>query len=78
LARFERDAIEAVENVSFRFGTATHYVNASAIGLANGSERAIQRNMAEHGVGTYVGQQKKYVHETSIEKRHIWGFERRY
>jgi hypothetical protein len=52
LAPFECDAIEAVKNTTFRFGTASHLANASAIGLANGSERAIQRNMAEHGVGT--------------------------
>ena len=54
LAPFECDAIEAVENANFRFGTASHLANASAIGVAHGSERAIQRNMAEHGVGTYV------------------------
>jgi hypothetical protein len=78
LASHERDAIETVENASFRFGTATHYANASAIGLANGSERAIQRNMAEHGVGTYLAQQKKYIHPVAVEKRGIWGFKRRY
>jgi hypothetical protein len=77
LAPFECDAIEAVENANFRFGTASHLANAGAIGLAHGSERAIQRNMAEHGVGTYVAKQKKYIAKSSIEKRVIWGFERR-
>ena len=78
LALYERDAIETVENASFRFGSASHLANASAIGLAHGSERAIQRNMAEHGVGTFVAKQKKYITKSSIEKRTIWGFERRY
>jgi hypothetical protein len=41
LAPYECDAIEAVENASFRFGTASHFANVSAIGLAHGSERAI-------------------------------------
>jgi hypothetical protein len=54
LASYEQDAIETVENASFRFRTATHLANASALGLANGSERAIQRNMAEYGVGTFM------------------------
>jgi hypothetical protein len=54
LAPHERDAIETVENASFRFRTATHLVNVSALGLAKGSERAIQRNIAEHSVGTYM------------------------
>jgi hypothetical protein len=76
VAPFECDAIEAVENANFRFGTASHLANAGAIGLAHGSERAIQRNMAEHGVGTYVAKQKKYIAKSSIEKRVIWGFDR--
>jgi hypothetical protein len=78
LAPHECDAIEAIENATFRFGTASHYANASAIGLGHGSERAIQRNMAEHGVGTYVAKQKKHIAQSSIEKRIIWGFERRH
>jgi hypothetical protein len=78
LAPHERDAIETVKNASFCFGTATHYANASAIGLANGSERTIQRNMAEYGVETYLAQQKKYIYSVTVKKRGIWGFERRY
>jgi hypothetical protein len=54
LAPHERDAIETVENANFRFKTASHLANASALGLAHGSERAIQQNMLKHGVGTYV------------------------
>jgi hypothetical protein len=77
LASYEREAIEAVENANFRFGSASYLANASANGLAHGSERAIQRNMAEYGVGTYVAEQKKYISKSSIEKRVIWGFERR-
>jgi hypothetical protein len=34
--------------------------------------------MAEHGVGTYLAQQKKYIHPVTVEKRGIWGFERQY
>ena len=72
------DAIEAVENSSFQFGTLPHITIARTIGLANGSERAIQRNMTKHGVDTYITQQKKFISANSIEKRGIWGFERRY
>jgi hypothetical protein len=78
LAPFEREAIETIENSSFRSGTATHYSVASSIGLANRSERAIQRNMAEHGVGTYMAQQKKFIQQPSNQKRGLWAFERRY
>jgi hypothetical protein len=77
LASFECEVIEAIEDANFRFGTTSHLANARAIGLANGSERAIQRNIAEYGVGTYIAQQKKYIAKSSIEKRVIWGFERR-
>jgi hypothetical protein len=34
--------------------------------------------MLEHGVGAYVAKQKKYISKSSIEKRMIWGFERRH
>jgi hypothetical protein len=71
LASFECEAIEAVEDANFRFGTSSHLANARAIGLANESERAIQRNMTEYEVGTYVTQQKKYIAKSSIEKRVI-------
>jgi hypothetical protein len=54
LAQFEREAIETVEDSSFHFGTARHYAVASALGLANASERAIQKNMAKYSVGTYM------------------------
>jgi transposase len=78
LAPYEREAIETVENSAFRVEIATHYSIASLIGLANGSERAIQRNMAEHGMSTYMVQQKKFIQQTSIQERGIWAFERRY
>ncbi|KAF7510703.1 hypothetical protein GJ744_006069 [Endocarpon pusillum] len=78
LAPYECEAIETVENATFRFGTASYLANASALGLAHGSERVIQRNMLNHGVRTYVAKQKKYISKSSIEKRIIWGFERRY
>jgi hypothetical protein len=63
------DAIEAVEDASFRFRTATHYANTKLLGLADGSERAVQRNMADHGVGTYMVLQKKYIQQTTVKKR---------
>ena len=78
LALHQRAAIETVENANFQFGTASHISIARSLGLANGGERAIQKNMAEHGVGTYMAQQKKFIRETSIEKRKLWGFERPY
>ena len=71
LAPFKRDAIETVKNALFRFRASTHLAVASSLGLANGSERAIQRNMAEHGVGTYMAQQKKWIRQASIKKRGI-------
>jgi hypothetical protein len=45
--------------------------NVSAISLANGSERVIQRNMAEHDVGIYSAKQKKYITQSLIDKRVI-------
>ncbi len=78
LAPHECDAIEIVENATFRFGTASHLANASALGLTNKSERAIQRNMLEHKIETYIAKQKKYISKSSIEKRMIWEFERRH
>jgi hypothetical protein len=50
---------------------------ASALDLLNASERASQKNIAEHGVGTYMAQQKKYISPASVQKRELWGFERR-
>jgi hypothetical protein len=76
LAPHERNAIETVKNALFRFRTATYLVNASALGLAKGSERAIQRNIAEHSVGTYIAQQKKFITKALIKKRRIWAFKR--
>ena len=78
LAPHEYAAIEAVEDSNFRFASASHYTNASAIGLANGSERAIQRNMKDFGVGTYMAEQKKYISQSSKKARQLWGYERRY
>jgi hypothetical protein len=54
LAPFECDAVEAVENATFHFRTASHLANTGAIVLANRSERAIQRNIAEYSVEIYV------------------------
>jgi hypothetical protein len=78
LSTHERDAVEAVEDGAFRFAPSSHYANDSATGLANGSERAIQRNMAEHGVGTYRAQQKKFIYLNNVEKRGIQGLKHIY
>ena len=41
LAPHKRDAIKTVKDASFRFISSSYYVNVRAIGIANGSERAI-------------------------------------
>jgi hypothetical protein len=51
---------------------------AKGIGLVNGSERAIQRNMADFGVGTYRALQKKWLPDHSIKARNLWAHDRRY
>ncbi|KAF7502461.1 hypothetical protein GJ744_011299 [Endocarpon pusillum] len=71
-------AIEAVEDANFGFASSSHYRVARDIGLAAGSERAIQRNMADFGVGTYRALQKKWLPAHSIEARNLWAFEHRY
>ena len=78
LAPHQRDAIEAVEDSAFRFAASSHYAVAKTIGLAGGSERAIQRNMADHGVGTYAAQQKKFIKKATVEKRLFWASDRRF
>ena len=71
-------AIEAVEDVNFSFAASSHYRITKNIGLANGSEHAIQRNMADSGVGTYRALQKKWLPAHSVEARNLWTFEHRY
>jgi hypothetical protein len=71
LALYECEAIETVEDASFYNGTSSHYAVASVIGVANGSERAIQRNMTDFGVGTYRAQQKKFIKFKNVEARGI-------
>jgi hypothetical protein len=78
LAPWERDAIEQVEDSNFRFAASTHLAVASSIGLAHGSERAIQGNMADHGLGTFMAAQKKPLQQTSIDARNIWQHDHRY
>ncbi|KAF7506072.1 hypothetical protein GJ744_012319 [Endocarpon pusillum] len=46
-------AIEAVEDANFSFAALSYYSIAKDISLANGSECAIQRNMADFSVRTY-------------------------
>ncbi|ERF75957.1 hypothetical protein EPUS_01323 [Endocarpon pusillum Z07020] len=45
LAQYECEAIEAVEDANFGFASSSHFKVAKTIGIANGSERAIQRNI---------------------------------
>jgi hypothetical protein len=72
------DAIETVENASFQYATISHLAIARALGLANGSERLIQRGMTQHGVGTYMAQQKKHISQSSVQKHGLWAFECQY
>ena len=74
----ERDAIEAVEDSNFRFAASTHCAVARAIGISQGSERAIQRNMKDHGVGIYRAAQRKFINKASVTARSNFAFERRY
>ncbi|KAF7512710.1 hypothetical protein GJ744_000277 [Endocarpon pusillum] len=54
LAPCKCEAIEAVEDANFGFASSSHFKVAKTTGIANGSERAIQRNMKDFGVGTYM------------------------
>jgi hypothetical protein len=67
LAPYECAAIEAVKDANFYFASSSHFTVAKIIRLANGSEHAIQRNMADHGVGIYMTVQKKWLNLTNIE-----------
>ncbi|KAF7508186.1 hypothetical protein GJ744_009483 [Endocarpon pusillum] len=78
LAPHQCEAIEAVEDANLGFASSSHFKVAQTIGLANGSERAIQRNIADFGVGTYRALQKKWLPAHSIEARNLWAFEHRY
>jgi hypothetical protein len=71
-------AIEAVEDANFFFASSSHCKVAEHIGLANGSERAIQRNMADFRVGTYRAIQKKWLQDHSRIHRDLWAHDRRY
>ena len=70
-------AIETVEDSNFRMASSSHYAVARVIGITQASERTIQRNMAEFGVGTYRAAQTKFLTDTVREQRVIWAFERR-
>lgn len=74
----KRDMIETFEDADFRLRASTHYANASTLGLAKGTERAIQKNMADHRVGIYAAQQKKFLKKSTIKTRQMWQFERQY
>ena len=78
LADHQCAAIKAVEDSNFYFASLSHYRVAKKIGLAQGSERAIQRNMADFGVGTYRALQKKWLLDHLIKARNLWAYKRRY
>jgi hypothetical protein len=78
LTDHECAAIEAVEDANFYFTSSSHYRVAKGISLVNGSERAIQRNMADFDVGTYRALQKKWLLDHSIKARNLWAYDRRY
>ncbi|KAF7505324.1 hypothetical protein GJ744_001027 [Endocarpon pusillum] len=71
LAPHECEAIEAVEDANFGFASSSHFKVAQTISLANGSERAIQRNMKDFGVRTYMTVQKKMLSQAHIDARII-------
>ncbi len=71
LALHECEAIEAVEDVNFGFASSSHFRMAKTIGLINDFERAIQRNMKNFGVETYMIAQKKMLSQAHIETRII-------
>jgi hypothetical protein len=54
LAPYQYDTIEAVKDSLFRYAATSYYAIARVIGLKEGSKRAIQRNMHNYGVGTYM------------------------
>jgi hypothetical protein len=53
LADHQCAIIEAIEDANFYFAFSSHYKIAKKIGLAEGSERAIQRSIADFGMRTY-------------------------
>ena len=58
----ELKAIETVEDSSFQMRILPHQVVADCVGAShNKSERTVQRNMADFGVGTYVAAQGKWL-----------------
>jgi hypothetical protein len=63
------DAIETVEDSSYAWGTAPHIHVAQSLGVTNVSERTAQRMMADHGVGTYVAAQAKFLSKKNMEER---------
>ena len=66
----ECHAIEVVEDSSFAWGRKRHAVVADYLGLkGDTSERTIQRSMANHGVGTYVAAQAKFLSDANIAER---------
>jgi hypothetical protein len=71
LANYQCASIEAIEDVNFYFASSSHYKVAKKIGLAEGSERAIQRNIADFGVGTYRALQKKWLLDYLIKVRNL-------
>jgi len=71
LQPYQMDAIETVENATFRFGASTHVAVARHIGIEEGSERAIQKDMSDYGIKTYAAAQKKWFSDTTRTARDI-------
>ena len=72
LAPHECNIIEAVKDANFYWASSSHHSVVKAIGLANGSECVIQRNMKDHDVGTYMTAQKKLLSQLTIDARNIF------
>ena len=78
LAPHQYAAIEAVEDSNFRFAASSHAAIARSIGISHGSERSIQRDMRNYGVGTHRAAQRKFINKAAITARSNFAFERRY
>jgi hypothetical protein len=72
------DAIKAVEDLSFAWGTAPHIHVARSLGIRDTSERMAQRTMAGHVVKTYVAAQAKFLSQENMDERVAYAEPRRY
>lgn len=70
LASYQREAIETVEDANFGMTAQGHPTIARVLGLDNRTDRAIQSNMADYGVGTFRAAQKRDLPEPTRQSRY--------